>query len=70
MRDKAIIALFVENGLRLSELVDITLDRIDWSSRIVGVVGKGRKEAYAPFGELTEKYLKEWLAHYTPSDNI
>ena len=51
-------------------LFRITLDRIDWSSRIVRVVGKGRKEAYASFGELTEKYLKEWLAHYKPSGNI
>lgn len=70
IRDKAIIALFTESGLRLSELVDITLNRIDWSSRIMRVVGKGRKEAYALFGQLSEKYLREWLNEFEPSDNI
>jgi site-specific recombinase XerD len=33
-------------------------------------MGKGRKEAYAPFGELSEQYLKEWLAQYEPNGNI
>jgi len=33
-------------------------------------MGKGRKEAYAPFGELSKKYLQEWLAQYEPDDNI
>ena len=34
---------------------------IDWKSRTVRVLGKGRKEAEAPFGPLTEQYLKAWL---------
>ena len=33
-------------------------------------MGKGRKEAYAPFGELSERYLREWLAQYQPNVNI
>jgi integrase len=31
---------------------------------------KGRKEAYAPFGELSAGYLKAWLAQYSPNGNI
>jgi hypothetical protein len=31
---------------------------------------KAEKEAYAPFGELSEAYLREWLAHYEPKGNI
>jgi site-specific recombinase XerD len=69
-RDKAIIALFTESGLRLFELVNINLDDIDWENRIIKVLGKGRKEAYAPFGELSQKYLTSWLAQYTPEGNI
>ena len=30
-------------------------------------MGKGRKEALAPFGELSEAYLKAWLAEYPPN---
>jgi integrase/recombinase XerC len=70
IRDKAIIALFTESGLRLSELANIKPQDIDWQHRIVKVLGKGRKEAYAPFGELSAKYLKEWLNQYEPNSNI
>jgi len=70
IRDKAIIALFTESGLRLSELTNIKPSDIDWQNRIIRVLGKGRKEAYAPFGELSERYLKEWLAHYNANGNI
>jgi len=70
IRGKAIIALFTESGLRLSELTNIEPQDIDWDNHIVRVMGKGRKEAYAPFGESTERYLKAWLVQYQPNDNI
>ena len=66
-RDKAIIALFAESGLRLSELSGIKAADINWQDRTIRVMGKGRKEAYAPFGELSEAYLKEWIAEYQPN---
>ncbi|MFC1921576.1 tyrosine-type recombinase/integrase, partial [Chloroflexota bacterium] len=69
-RDKAIIALFTESGLRLSELVNISLQDIDWQTKTIKVMGKGRKEAYCPFGELSAIYLKEWFEQYTPNGNI
>jgi integrase/recombinase XerC len=69
-RDKAIIALFSESGLRLSELSNIKPQDIDWGHRIIRVLGKGRKEAYAPFGELSARYLREWLDQYHPDRNI
>ena len=31
------------------------------------VLGKGRKEAYAPFGELSEQYLQDWLSQFNPN---
>jgi integrase/recombinase XerC len=69
-RDKAIIALFAEGGLRLSELSNIKPQDIDWQHRVIKVLGKGRKEAHAPFGELSGKYLKDWLNQYQPNGNI
>ncbi len=33
-------------------------------------MGKGRQETCAPFGELSERYLGEWLARYRPDGNI
>ncbi|MFC1948106.1 tyrosine-type recombinase/integrase [Chloroflexota bacterium] len=70
LRDKAIISLFTDSGLRLSELVNIKPSDIDWESRTIRTIGKGKKEAYAPFGALSEVYLKEWLAQETHEKNI
>jgi site-specific recombinase XerD len=70
MRDKAIIALFVESGLRLSELTNIKKDDIDWQNRCIKVLGKGRKAALAPFGQLSETHLKQWLSEYQTNGNI
>jgi len=33
-------------------------------------LGKGGEEAYAPFSELSEKYLRKWLSGYLPNGNI
>ncbi len=70
VRDKAIIALFAESGLRLSELANIQSENINWKNRTIRVVGKGRKEDYAAFGELTEKYINTWLEQFKPDNNI
>ena len=65
-RDKAIIALFTESGLRLSELESVRPKDINWNDHTIRVIGKGQKEALAPFGQLTISYLKEWLIEYQP----
>ena len=70
VRDKAIIAMFTESGLRLSELVNIRFDDIDWQNQTIRVMGKGRKEALAPLGSMSQKYLKEWFRKHRSSGNI
>jgi site-specific recombinase XerD len=67
VRDKAIVSLFADSGLRLSELEKIELQNINWEHRLIKVKCKGNKEGYAPFGERTEKLLKEWLIQYKPT---
>jgi integrase/recombinase XerC len=69
-RGKAIIALFAESGLRVSELAGIKLSDIDWKNYTIKTIGKGNKEGYAPFGSISERYLKDWLAEYQPDGNI
>jgi len=69
VRDKAIISLFTESGLRLSELASIQPDNINWTNRTIRVIGKGRKEAVVPFGPLTESYLRAWLGEYKADGN-
>jgi site-specific recombinase XerD len=69
VRDKAIISLFTDSGLRLSELLSIKAGDIDMESHTIKVLGKGKKEGYAPFGNLIEQYLKLWLKEYKPVPN-
>ena len=69
IRDKALIALFVESGLRVSELANIKTQDIDWEARIIKVIGKGNKEGYAPFGSLSSRYLRTWLEEHKPETN-
>jgi len=58
-RDKAIISLFADSGLRLSELANIKISDIDWQHRLIKVICKGNKEGLAPFGKRTEALLRE-----------
>jgi integrase/recombinase XerC len=60
-RDRAILELFYASGLRLSELVGLDLDDINLSSRMVRVLGKGRKERIVPFNTKAAEALKAYL---------
>jgi site-specific recombinase XerD len=70
IRDKAIIALFVESGLRLSELANIKPDDVNWAGRCIKVLGKGRKVAFAPFGDIAQEYLSKWIEEYKPKQKM
>lgn len=60
-RDRAILELFYASGLRLSELVGLEVDDVNLSSRMVRVLGKGRKERLVPFNRSTESAIRAWL---------
>ncbi len=66
-RDKAIIGLFTETGLRLSELARIRASDINWHSDTIRIMGKGRKEALPPLADSQRHVYKGWLAEYQPN---
>jgi len=70
IRDKAIISLFVDSGLRLTELTGINPHNIDWQSRLIKVVCKGNKEGLAPFQDRTEALIREWLSRYPANGRL
>ncbi len=61
MRDRAMMELFYSSGLRLSELVQLDLPRLDLRGGSVRVVGKGNKEREIPVGRLAVSAVTEWL---------
>ena len=54
----------------MKSALSIRQENINWELRTVQIVVKGRKEAYAPFGGLTENYLKTWLKQHQSNDNL
>ena len=61
-RDRAILELFYASGLRLSELVDLDLDDVNLSGRVVRVRGKGGKERLVPFNPSAASALRAMTA--------
>jgi integrase/recombinase XerC len=61
-RDRAVLELLYASGLRLSELVALDLDDMNLGSRMVRVMGKGRKERLVPFNRSAADALRAWLA--------
>jgi site-specific recombinase XerD len=70
VRDKAIISLFADSGLRLNELASIRACDIDWGEHTVTIWGKGNKQRKAPFTERTAIILRDWLPNNGHSPNI
>jgi integrase len=70
IRDKAIISLFADSGMRLSELANVRVCDIDWESCTIIIWGKGNKQRRAPFTQGTATLLKEWLSQNGTDSNI
>ncbi len=60
-REQAMLELLYSSGLRLSELVGLNLSDLDLKSRLVTVMGKGRKTRILPVGRYAAKALSAWL---------
>lgn len=60
-RDAAIIRLFVDSGMRRSELAGLTLEGLDLAGQVVAVMGKGRRPRVVPFGVKTAQALDRYL---------
>ena len=55
LRNKAVLFMFLDTGLRLSELAGLTVSDIRIEKGVIKVTGKGNKERYARVGVKTQK---------------
>ena len=60
-RDKAIFEILYSTGIRVSELVGLNVDDVDFIGNIIKVMGKGKKERMVPIGNQALDALKEYL---------
>ncbi len=62
LRDRAIMETLYSSGLRVSELVGLDEDDVDFISGVMKVLGKGSKERIVPVGEIALKAIRAYLA--------
>lgn len=60
-RDKAMIELMYGSGLRVSELINLTIYSIDFTNDLIIIEGKGKKERIVPINKYSKKALLEYL---------
>ena len=62
-RDRAILALLLDTGIRLRELCGLTVDQVffDEEESFIRVFGKGRKQREVGFGTKPRRVLKSYI---------
>ena len=71
-RDTAILRLFMDTGMRRSELANLLIEQVDLDEQVAIVMGKGRRPRACPFGHKTtaalDRYLRLRAKHGHASD--
>ncbi|HNX67989.1 MAG TPA: tyrosine recombinase XerC [Candidatus Omnitrophota bacterium] len=67
-RDKSILEMLYSSGIRVSELVGLNHDDLDFFGGLVRVRGKGKKERIVPVGQVALRCLKDYLDHKAPKE--
>ena len=68
VRDRLILLLLYSTGIRLSELINIKVSDIDFSSGSIKILGKGNKERILPFSDQLKSELKQYMDKVQPVD--
>ena len=63
-RNKAMLELMYSSGLRVSELLNLNVNDIDFDLNIVRIFGKGSKERIMPINEIATSFLYDYINIY------
>lgn len=66
LRDKAMLELLYATGLRVSELVGLTMSDVSLRQGVIRVIGKGNKERLVPLGEEAIYWIENYLQYGRP----
>lgn len=65
-RNKAILEVMYATGARISEVINLELNQIDFEECIIRVVGKGKKERIIPLDDVAIEVLDNYINNYRP----
>ncbi len=65
-RNKAMLEVLFATGTRISELINLNLNQIDFNECVIRVLGKGKKDRIIPLGNTALEYLKLYINEYRP----
>ena len=69
LRDSLILELLYSTGIRVSELINIKIENIDFDDKRILILGKGNKERYVLYGDTLKELLKMYLNNSRPALN-
>lgn len=65
-RDRTMLEVLYATGMRVSELINLTLERIDLNMKYIIAFGKGSKERIVPLGSVAAEFLQQYLEKVRP----
>ncbi len=65
-RNRAMIEVMYGTGLRVSELVNLKLNELHLTSKMISTTGKGSKERIVPINDYAAKVLRDYIVKYRP----
>ena len=63
-RNKAMLEIIYASGLRVSELINLDLNSINFDQALLRCIGKGNKERIIPLGDVALKYLNLYIEYH------
>lgn len=64
IRDRAILETFYATGIRCNELIQITMNDINFTYKTIFITGKGNKQRIVLFGKIAKKRILEYINEY------
>lgn len=65
-RDRTMLEVLYATGMRVSELINLTLERVDLNMKYIIAFGKGSKERIVPLGSAAAEFLQQYLEKVRP----